>query len=81
MMWLNHVLKEARQKKIYHLKLYSDNKAEISSAHNLVQHNRTKHVEIDRHFIKKKLKTSIICMSFVPTTQQLVDILTKGLQR
>ena len=38
-------------------------------------------MEIDRHFIKEKFKASIICTPFVPTTQQLVGILTKGLQR
>jgi len=32
------------------MRLYCDNKAAISIAHNLVQHDRTKHVEIDRHF-------------------------------
>jgi hypothetical protein len=36
--------------------LYCDNKAAISIAHNIVQHDRTKHVEIDRHFIKEKLR-------------------------
>ena len=35
-------------------KLYCDNKAAINIAHNPVQHDRTKHVEVDRHFIKKK---------------------------
>ena len=36
-------------------------------------------MEIDRHFIKEKLETGVICMPFVPTTQQIVDMLTKGL--
>lgn len=63
------------------MKLYYDNKATISIAHNPVQHDRNKHVEIDRHFIKEKLEVGIICMLFVPTTQQIVDILTKGLFR
>jgi len=35
------------------MKSYCDNKAVISIAQNPVQHDRTKHVEIDRHFIKK----------------------------
>ena len=36
-------------------RLYCDNKVAISIAHNPVQHDRTKHVEIYRHFIEEKL--------------------------
>ncbi|RDY01939.1 putative mitochondrial protein, partial [Mucuna pruriens] len=38
------------------MKLYCDNKVAISIAQNLVQHNHTKHVEIDIHFIKEKIE-------------------------
>ena len=61
------------------MKLYCDNKAAIDIAHNPVQHNRTKHVEIDRHFIKEKLNSGCICTPFVRSKDQLADILTKGL--
>ena len=40
--------------------LHYDNKATIEIAHNPIQHDRTKHVEIDRHFIKKNLNRKII---------------------
>ena len=61
--------------------LYCDNKAAISIAHNPVQHDRTKHFEVDSHFIKEKIEESLLCMPFVPTQKQPVDIQTKGLQR
>ena len=80
-LWLKHVLKEIRQPTIYPLKLYCDNKVAISTAHNPVQHDRTKHVKINRHFIKEKLGANIICTPFVPTTQQVANILTKGLHK
>ena len=63
------------------MKLYCDNKAAISIAQNPAQHNCSKHVEIDRHFIKEKIDYGAICMPFVPFTQQRVDIFTKGLFR
>ena len=58
------------------MKLYCDNKSAISIAYNLVQHDRTKHIEVDRHFIKEKLDSGLIC---TPSQGQLADILTKGL--
>lgn len=39
----------------------------------------TKHVEVDRHFIKEKLDNSLICNLFVPTDGQVACILTKVL--
>ena len=59
--------------------LYYNNETIIDIAHNPVQYDRTKHVEIDRHFIKEKLRESLICTPFVKTGDQLTDILTKGI--
>jgi hypothetical protein len=47
------------------MNLYCDNKSAIEIAHNPVQHDRTKHVEVDRHFIKEKLEAGIIQFLFV----------------
>ncbi|RVW35276.1 Retrovirus-related Pol polyprotein from transposon RE1 [Vitis vinifera] len=60
------------------MKHYCDNKSTINIAHNPIQHDKTKHIEIDRHFIKKKLEEGVVCMSYVPSEHQLDDILTKG---
>ena len=61
------------------MKLYCANKAAISMAHNLVQHDRTKYVEINRHFIKEKLESGIICIPYVLSDGQISDVFTKGL--
>ena len=71
-------MKDLKVKYMDPIKLYCDNKTAIQIAYNLVQHNRTKHVEVDRHFIKEKLDQRIICFPFVRSTNQLVDVLTKA---
>ena len=58
--------------------LHCDNKTAIEIAHNLVQHDRTKHVEVDRHFIKENLDWKIIQFLFVRSKDQLANILTKA---
>ena len=55
-----------------------DNKVAVSISENPVQHDRTKHVEVDRHFIKEKLEGGIISRPFVCSEDQLADILTKA---
>ena len=61
------------------MRLYCDNKLAISIAHNPIQHDKTKHVEVDRHFIKEKLDSGLICTLYISSNDQLVDILSKGL--
>ena len=61
------------------MRLYCDNKSIISIAHNPIQHDRTKHIEVDRHFIKGKFENGLIYTLYVTTQGQLADVLTKGL--
>lgn len=68
-MWILRVLKELKKVVELSLKLYCDSKAAISIAHNPVQHDQTKHIEIDRHFIKEKIDSGILCLPFVLSSQ------------
>ena len=61
------------------MRIYCDNKAHISIGHNWVFHGRTKHIEVDKHFIKENIDSGVICISYLPTTEQIADVLTKGL--
>lgn len=56
LLWLKGLLKDLGVFVFVPMTLYYDNKIAISIAHNLVQHDSTKHVKIDRHFIKEKLR-------------------------
>ena len=81
LIWLKLLLKELQAGTKSPMKLYCDNKAAISIAHNPVHHDRTKHVEVDRHFIEEKIEDGTICIPYVSSTEQTADILTKGLHR
>ena len=63
------------------MKVFCDNLAAISIAKNPAHHDRTKHVELDRHFIKEKAEEGIINLIYIPTHLQVADILTKALPR
>ncbi|BFG20722.1 hypothetical protein CerSpe_069960 [Prunus speciosa] len=78
LLWLRRLLKDLGVKPLKATNLYCDNKSAIEIAHNPVQHDRTKHVEVDRHFIKEKLERGIIKFPFVNSENQLADILTKA---
>ncbi|RVW78960.1 Retrovirus-related Pol polyprotein from transposon RE1 [Vitis vinifera] len=59
------------------IQLFCDNKVGCDIAHNLVQHDHTKHVKVDRFFIKEKLDDKIVELPKIQSKDQLADILTK----
>jgi len=63
------------------VKVYSDSKAAIQIAANPVYHERTKHIEIDCHFIREKVMQGMVSTNYIPTNEQPADILTKSLPR
>ena len=79
--WLRRLLKELKISDEETMRIFCDNQSAISIVKNPVQHDRTKHVEIDRHFIKEKIEEGTIKMMCVPTCLQTADILTKALPR
>lgn len=78
MIWLKLFLTDLGLQTCLPMKLYCDNKAAINIANNPVQHDRTKHIEIDRHFIREKLDAGEICLPYIKSQDQIADIFTKG---
>lgn len=79
--WIKRVLHEIGILNSNPIKVLCDNQSAISIAKNPVHHDRTKHVEIDRHFIKENIENGTISLQYTPTSQQTADILTKAVPR
>ena len=81
LVWLVGLLKSLEAEIALPVKIYSDSKSAIQLAANPVYHERTKHIEVDFHFIREKLQQRLIDISYIPTQNPPDDVLTKGLNR
>ncbi|KAG8483501.1 hypothetical protein CXB51_023279 [Gossypium anomalum] len=79
LVWLSGLFKELEISVDKPMKLFCDNKAALQIAANPVYHERTKHIEIDCHFIREKIREGLIATEHVPTADQLADVMTKAL--
>jgi hypothetical protein len=61
--------------------IFEDNQGCIALSANPVFHRRTKHIDIRYHFIRERIASGEIELRYIPTEQQLADILTKALPR
>jgi hypothetical protein len=77
--WLRQLLHELHSPLQRASLVYCDNVSAVYLSTNLVQHHRTKHVEIDLHFIRERVAVGDVQVLSVPTTLQFTDIFTKGL--
>ncbi|XP_066311289.1 uncharacterized mitochondrial protein AtMg00810-like [Miscanthus floridulus] len=77
--WLRQLLHELHHPPRRATLVYCDNTSAVYLSSNPVQHQRTKHVEIDLHFVRERVALIHVWVLHVPTTSQHADVFTKGL--
>jgi hypothetical protein len=77
--WLRQLLLELQAPLSRCTLVYCDNISVVYLSNNPVQHQRTKHVEIDLHFVQEKIAIGQVRVLHVLTTSQFADVFTKGL--
>lgn len=56
-----------------------DNLSVVALTHNPILHSRTKHIELDIHFVRERVISKQLQVLHVSSTEQLADLLTKPL--
>ncbi|KAK4340869.1 hypothetical protein RND71_039370 [Anisodus tanguticus] len=79
--WLRNLLLELQCALRKASSVYCDNISVIYLSHNPVQHQRTKHIEMDIHFIRENVALCHVKVLHVPSSYQYADIFTKYLPR
>lgn len=78
-MWVTYILRDFKLVVPTPIHLFCDNQAAIHIARNPIFHERTKHLDIDCHFVRDKVKEGFILLKHVSSENQLADPFTKAL--
>jgi hypothetical protein len=77
--WVRHILQELHCPIHTATMVYCDNVSAVYMTANPVHHRRTKHIELDIHFVREKVALGAVRVLHVPSSSQYADIFTKGL--
>jgi hypothetical protein len=61
--------------------IFSDNQSNIVLANNPKFHIKTKHIELQHHFVQEKLKSGDMHLTFFSIEKMFVDFLSKGVSK
>ena len=82
--WLRRLLDEIQPKTANQPRatiIYCDNQGAIALAKNPQFHARTKHIDIQHHFVREKVNEGVVQLEYIDTERQVADGLTKALDK
>jgi hypothetical protein len=79
MFWLRMLLKDIHVFLSTTPTIWCDNVSALALASNRIYHARTKHIEVDYHFVREKVLNQDVLLRFISTDDQVADVFTKGL--
>jgi hypothetical protein len=77
--WLQRILTDVEEEKNGPTCINCDNQSAIKLTHNPIYHARSKHIELQHHFVREKIESNEIGLIFCNKNDNLADILTKPL--
>jgi histone deacetylase 1/2 len=79
LIWVEALLKELRVRQDSPPVLWCDNIGATYLSSNPVFHARTKHIEVDFHFVRERVAQKTMQVRFISSKDQVADIFTKPL--
>ncbi len=80
--WMTKLMKELgymKEKKV--MVIRCDNQGAISLTKNLMQHVRTKHIDVQHHFVRERVENDEVTFEYCSTKEMVADVLTKALPK
>ncbi len=80
--WMTKLMKELgymKEKKA--MVIRCDNQGAISLTKNPTQHARTKHIDVQHHFVRERVENGEITFEYCSTEDMVADVLTKALSK
>jgi hypothetical protein len=79
--WLRQLLQDLGQRQESATPIRCDSQGAIALIGNPVHHARTKHIDIQHHFVREQLAAGIVKFDYCPTEEMIADVLTKSVPR
>jgi hypothetical protein len=79
--WLRQLMSDVGLEQKKATLIMCDNQGAIALMKNPIHHSRSKHIDIQHHFIREKVEVEVIEMKYISTERMVADVLTKALAK